>query len=120
MWFHPLGMGSAVLLPEPGCKIRRHREQTTRENIRSGRIVEDKKLLFKQHAAKLDPTLTWWEKLAWDARMASSVARSRAAGGLIDTAKITELFYPTALLRLISPLIGIGWRLRGVLAPQRW
>ncbi len=119
MWFHLLGMGSAVLLPEPCCSIRQHEKQNTRRNIRSGRIVEDKRLLFRQYAAKLDPTLTWWERLVWDARMASSVARSNAIGGMIDATEITELFYPTVFFRLLSPLIGIGWKLRGALAPQR-
>ena len=119
MWFHLLDQGAAVLLPEALSLIRQHGEQTTQTNIPSGRIVRDKQLLFRRYAARLESRLTPLEKLAWDARMASSVARTKAAGGRIDAAKLSELFYPALFLRLLCPLIELGWRLRTLFRSQR-
>ncbi len=119
MWLHLLEKGSAVLIPDPLCRIRQHEGQATRRNIRSGRIVSDKQLLFRQYAAKLEASLTPTEKLAWDARMASSVARTRAAGGALEIGQLTELFYPRFFSLLLRPLAGMGWRLRSIFGPQR-
>jgi len=114
MWFHLLKNGSAVLLPEPRCLIRQHAEQTTQSNIRSGRIVSDKQRLFRQYAAGIEAALTPMEKLSWDVRLVSSVARSRAAGAHVESGAIAELFYPRTSLRLLLPLIGLAWKLCNV------
>lgn len=119
MWLHLLEKGTAVLMPDPLCKIRQHAGQATRENMRSGRIVSDKQLLFRQYAAKLGNSLTLFEKLAWDARMASSVARTRAAGGAPEVGRLTELFYPRIFSLVLRPLAGMGWTLRGLIGSQR-
>ena len=119
MWLHLLEKGSAVLIPDPLCRIRQHAGQATRRNMRSGRIVSDKQLLFRQYAAKLEASLTPMEKLAWDARMASSVARTGAAGGVVDVSQLTELFYPRIFSLVLRPLAGMGWTLRGVIGSQR-
>ena len=116
MWFHLLENGPAVLLPDPGCLIRRHNEQTTRENIQSGRIVGDKRRLFRKYAERLRPSLTVVERLIWDARMASSVGRTRANGGAIETGAVTELLCPPLLFRALCPLVEIGWTIRKVIA----
>lgn len=119
MWFHLLASGSAVLLPEQGCLIRQHPHQTTRANIRSGRIVRDKQLLFRRYAAGISLGLTPFDKLAWDARMASSLARSGIAGATVDCGPLIELFYPKLFRMLIYPLVGSAWRLRSAFPVQR-
>ena len=120
MWFHLLEEGPAVLLTQPLCRIRQHREQLTQANIRTGRIVKDKQLLFRSYAGSVGPSLAMWEKLAWDARMASSVVRSRRCGGVADSVDIGEVFYPRTFRRFLFPLIGLAWRLCGALFSQRW
>ena len=112
MWLHLLGKGSAVLLSEQGCLIRQHPHQATRDNIRSGRVVRDKQLLYRRYAQGISHLLTPLDKLAWDARMASSLARSRMAGGPSDPDALAELFYPKLFRALTNPLVGSAWRLR--------
>jgi glycosyltransferase involved in cell wall biosynthesis len=119
MWFHLLDQGAAVLLPEPLSFIRQHGNQTTKANIRSGRIVRDKQLLFRRYSARVANSLSLTEKLEWDARMASSLVRARAEGCQTDSAAMSELFYPAIFLRLLCPLIGLGWRFRAMLGRQR-
>lgn len=119
MWFHLLQFGAGVLLPDVLTRIRQHGAQTSRVNIRSGRIVQDKQHLFRLYAARLADTLSPWEKLTWDARMASSVARARygAEGG--DTENISEVFFRTAFRRAIVPCLEAFWKLRGAQSAQR-
>ncbi|MBI3715412.1 MAG: glycosyltransferase family 2 protein [Betaproteobacteria bacterium] len=119
MWFHLLESGSAVLLPDPKSRIRLHDAQTTQENIRSGRIVRDKQLLFRQYARRLSAELTFLEKLEWDARLASSVARTRTAGGQVEVNDLAELFYGRTFRWVLCPITGLAWRLRGAVAAQR-
>ena len=119
MWFHLLEMGPAVLLPQPGCRIRRHEAQTTEANIRSGRIIKDKQLLFSQYANRLNSSLTCREKLTWDVRMASSVARTVANGGLVEPIRIAEVFYPAIFVKVLCPLLGLAWKMRSALRVQR-
>jgi glycosyltransferase involved in cell wall biosynthesis len=119
LWFHLLGQGSAVLIPEALCSIRQHGEQATQANMKSGRIVEDKRLLFRQYVDYVKPSLVMWQKLIWDARMASSVARCRECGGTVDAEEIAEVFYPKTFLQLLLPLVGAAWKLRGAFASHR-
>ena len=119
MWFHLLDRGAAVLLPETFSLIRQHGDQTTRANIPSGRIVRDKQLLFRRYAPRILSRLSVTEKLTWDARMASSLARTRAAGGQINKKEISEIFYPRIFSRMLCPLIGLGWRVRAMFGSQR-
>jgi len=119
MWFHLLGQGSAVLRPEVVCSIRQHGDQVTQANMKSGRIVEDKRLLFRQYAGGVEPSLGLWPKLAWDARMASSVVRCRLGGGTVDANAIAEIFYPRWFLQLFLPLAGTAWKMREALGTHR-
>ena len=119
MWFHLLAQGSAVLIGETVCRIRHHEAQLTQANIRVGRIVEDKRRLFNHYGFRGMRSLAQWEKLAWDARMASSVARSRALGGTVDSVRITEVFFAKLFRYLILPLVGVIWTVRGTANHQR-
>lgn len=119
MWLHLLEQGAAVFVPEPLCRIRQHAEQATHGNIRSGRIVEDKRLFFRQYVTRLGGLLSPWDKLIWDGRMASSVARSQLTGGSIDALSISEVFYKSLFLHILVPWIRIRWRFRGTVASHR-
>ena len=119
MWFHLLEHGAVVLLPETMSLIRQHGDQTTQMNIPSGRIVKDKQRLFRRYAARAARGLTFLEKLAWDSRMASSVARTKVAGGRIEVADLSELFYSAIFLWLLLPLAELGWRARELIGNQR-
>jgi glycosyltransferase involved in cell wall biosynthesis len=120
MWFRLLLVGSGVLLPTPLCRIRLHDAQATQANIRSGRLVEDKRRLFRQFAPFLAPGLGLASKWMWDARMASSLARMRAAGGVPpEAASVTEVFSTRLFARLLVPLATLYWKKSPPPAPAR-
>jgi hypothetical protein len=111
MWFHLLAFGPAVLMPEGLCRVRQHADQMTEQNIRSARLLEDKRRLFHQFALVLSSKLTRLQKLAWDCRMASSVARIRRVGGSACPLPSAEVFHPSLFRLLLIPAIATGWHL---------
>ncbi len=119
MWFHLLESGSAVLIPEAACLIRRHSAQTTSANMQSGRIVADKRLLFREYAERLAPILTVAEKFGWDVRMASSIGRLRADRLEGATDGLREVFFPRLFFSLLCPLLNFAWGLQQKLGDQR-
>jgi glycosyltransferase involved in cell wall biosynthesis len=112
MWFHLLGGGDLLLLPDVLCAIRIHPEQGTQHNLRSGRVVEDKRRLFRAYGPRASVGASPWHRLLWDLRMASSVSRSgpetlkrlRADG-------LAEVYFP-ALFRMLWPLVAMWQRMR--------
>jgi hypothetical protein len=113
MWMHLLSHGAAVLVPEALCRIRRHSAQASHENVRSGKVVEDKRRLFRDYGLALAPELTFAEKLLWDARMAVTVCRTRIAGYDVRAEDVTEIFFPRRFAGLTYPLASSVWRLFG-------
>jgi glycosyltransferase involved in cell wall biosynthesis len=113
MWFHLLSRGAAVLLPDALCRVRQHAGQMTAANIRSARLLEDKQRFFRQFAPRIAPMLSWLDTLAWDARMASSVARVRRAGAFGEVSLPAEVFHPVLFRTLLLPLVAAGWTLHG-------
>jgi glycosyltransferase involved in cell wall biosynthesis len=113
MWMHLLTRGAAVLLPEALCRIRQHAGQTSHENVRSGKVVEDKRRLFQDYGAALSPELTIAEKLMWDGRMAVTVCRTRKAGHEVRPEGVAEVFFPRLFSRLTYPVASVLWRLFG-------
>jgi len=113
MWFHLLASGTAVLLPDALCRVRQHAGQLTAANIRSARLLEDKQRFFRQFAPRIAPGLSALDRLAWDARMASSVARVRRAGASGAGIVPAEVFHPAVFRTLLLPAVAAGWRLRG-------
>jgi glycosyltransferase involved in cell wall biosynthesis len=111
MWMHLLTRGAAVLLPEGLCRIRQHAGQTSHENVRSGKVIEDKRRLFQDYGAALSPELTSAEKLMWDGRMAVTVCRTRKAGHEVRPEGVAEVFFPRLFPGLIYPLASALWRL---------
>jgi glycosyltransferase involved in cell wall biosynthesis len=112
MWFHLLASGDLLILPDLLCSIRMHPDQGTQQNLRSGRLVEDKRQLFRAYGPRACVGARPWHRMLWDLRMASSLARSgpetlrsvRAEG-------LAEVYFPT-LFRMLWPLIALwqGWR----------
>ena len=76
MWLRLLERGDLALLPQALCSIRIHPEQATNLNLRSGQVVEDKRRLFREFAARRREQASALDRATWDLRMASSVARS--------------------------------------------
>jgi len=107
MWMHLLTLGAGVLLPDPLCRIRQHAAQSSHDNIRSGKVVEDKRRLFQDYGVALSPELTIAEKLIWDARMALSMARARPAGKLMQSREIKEVFFPNLFAPITYPAIAL-------------
>lgn len=120
MWFRLLAAGSAVLLPEALCRVRQHDAQATQANIRSGLLIEDKRRLFRQFASGPAAGIGVSGRLMWDARMASSLARMRAAGGEPpEPESIAEVFFGRLFARLLVPLATLYWKTSPQPAPER-
>jgi glycosyltransferase involved in cell wall biosynthesis len=110
MWFHLLSQGNAVCLPDVLSNIRRHPEQWSNANLRSGRVIVDKQALFRSFSPLVAPLLTVRQKLWWDLRMASSVGRTRRTLAL-QSSNLHEVFYPTVfrmLCRLTTAAYAAG------------
>ncbi len=116
MWLHLLGKGTAVFERQPLCRIRRHSGQATMANIKSGRVVEDKQLLFRNYLPLVGSSLTVFDKLSWDGRMASSLTRSRLQGNPLDPSAVHEIFYRQVYLHLFIPSMSVLWFLLSVFA----
>ena len=90
-----LARGDAVFLPDALSRVRRHAGQWSNANMLSGRVMTDKRALFRDFVSRLEPSLSVGQKLQWDARMASSIERTRLANGQ-QTTKVEEIFHPFA------------------------
>lgn len=112
MWFHLLEQGDFAFLSEPLCSIRLHEDQQTVRNLRSGRIVEDKRKLFRACLTRpwVRPTLV--RKLRWDVRMASSVAKAGdvSPNGARD---LEEVFFPDFFRSATLPAVRLALRFQG-------
>jgi glycosyltransferase involved in cell wall biosynthesis len=108
MWCHLLRGGALAYVAEPLCLVRVHSAQATRGNIHAGRIIEDKRLLFREMLPRLAGRLSRRERWLWDLRMASSFGRTRAAGAPADAADISEIFHPRTF-RAMVPLATMAW-----------
>ncbi len=109
MWFHLLARGRLAFIPDALCSVRIHDDRATLANIASGRIVDDKRRLFRQIAGEFSADARFFEKLLWDLRMASSVARARIAGAA-RPGEITEVYFGAAFRWLLLPLAERCWR----------
>ena len=108
MWCHLLRGGSLAYVPEALCSVRVHAAQATRDNIREGHIIEDKRRLFREQLPLLEGGLSRGERWLWDLRMASTFGRMRAAGARPDPGEVAEVFHPRAF-RAMVPLASLAW-----------
>jgi glycosyltransferase involved in cell wall biosynthesis len=112
MWLHLLQKGDFAFLPEPLCSIRQHPDQATRVNLRHGRIVEDKSLLFRDFAPALAGSMNLVQKALWDGRMALSLAHARLAGNRVEPRAVREIFFPGIFASLTYPSVALLIRSR--------
>jgi glycosyltransferase involved in cell wall biosynthesis len=110
MWIHLATKGSAVFLPEALCQIRQHGEQLTITNFRSGRLVEEKRRLFRNELSDRRASLPFLCKAAWDIRMVVSIARVRLFEGQVDAKAIDEVYYKPLYL-MLALMLDVGWPL---------
>lgn len=108
LWCHLLRNGALAFRAEPLCSVRRHAGQATQENLRAGRIMEDKRRMFRQLVPALRQRLSRWERCLWDARMALTVARMRKAGTAVDAAAISEIFHPRMFRKIMLPIVSLA------------
>jgi glycosyltransferase involved in cell wall biosynthesis len=114
MWIHLLTKGSAVFLPEALCQIRQHSEQLTISNFRSGRLIEEKRRLFRNELSRRRAALPFLCKAAWDIRMVISIARVRLFEGQVNSKTIDEVYYKRFYL-MLAWMLDIGWPLVRIL-----
>ena len=120
MWMHLMTKGSAVFVPEPLCQIRQHSEQATISNFRSGRLIDEKRRLFRGELSGRSVSLPFSCKVRWDIRMVGSIARVRLFGGQVNAIQIIEVFYRPIFLTLVL-ILNVSWPLvrRWILKSRR-
>jgi glycosyltransferase involved in cell wall biosynthesis len=113
LWFRLLNDGWFAFVPEPLCGIREHPGSGTAGNLRTGKVTQDKLKLFAEYARRPYLHGTLLDRLRWDSRMASSVARQVAAGSTHGVEKVLDAVYHPALFRLATlPLARIVTAIR--------
>ena len=112
LWLRLLDRGDLVILPQPLCSIRIHPRQVTAANLRSGRVVHDKRILFQQFARRFSPA-SLFHRAFWDLRMASSVARAASdVGRGTLSSGVDETYFPRVFRNCLVPLVRAAYRLR--------
>ena len=76
LWFRLLEQGTLAFVPEPLAMIRRHGGQATRDNLRAGGIVQDKKRLYAVYAGRPYVRRTWAKDFGWRLRLAANALRA--------------------------------------------
>jgi glycosyltransferase involved in cell wall biosynthesis len=96
MWFHLLSNGDFFAVPHSLCSIRAHAGQATWDNDSNGRIVGDRKRLFREFEATVGNSAGFFRKVVWDVRMAYAVMRSASAGDCSVEFPMSEVFFRRA------------------------
>jgi len=112
-WLRLLEEGWFSFVPEPLCGIREHPATGSTENLRTGRVSHDKAKLFSVYAETLSQHSSLPERLLWDGRMASSIAREGAAGAQRSASDVLHAVYHPFLFRaLMLPVARAATALR--------
>ncbi len=110
LWLRLLEGRDFAFLEAPLCGIREHGASGTGANLEAGRVTEDKLRLFERYAPRVQGSPL--ERLRWDARMASSVAREAAKHApRRDVSK--AVYYPGLFRAATLPLVRALTALRG-------
>lgn len=105
MWFHLLEQGALVCLPQPLTMIRVHGTQLTREHLRAGQIVKDKKRLFSVYGGKPYIARTRWNMLVWRLRTAYNLWSATPDYNQAERRAALREFVPPSLFYLLLPLL---------------
>jgi glycosyltransferase involved in cell wall biosynthesis len=105
MWFHLLKFGDFIGLSDALCTIRSHPGQATWTNDQSGKIVADRRLLFRQFSASAARSAGVLRKALWDFRMAYAMIRSVPVANSPDDRSISEVFFARTFLAVTYPLV---------------
>lgn len=100
-WLRLLKEGWFSFVPEPLCGIRQHPETGTTGNLRTGKISHDKARLFGVYSETLSPRSSLPERLLWDGRMASSIAKEAAAGAQLSASDVLHAVYHPFLFKTL-------------------
>jgi glycosyltransferase involved in cell wall biosynthesis len=100
-WMRLLEGGWFAFVPEPLCGIRQHPDTGSTENLRKGRVSHDKARLFGVYSATLSPRSSLPERLLWDGRMASSIAKESAAGAQRGAPDVLHAVYHPRLFKAL-------------------
>jgi hypothetical protein len=105
MWFHLLTLGDFISLSESLCTIRSHPGQATWSNDQSGKIVADRRLLFREFSASAAGSAGVFRKALWDFRMAYAIIRSASVLDSPDIQSISEVFFTRTFRAITYPLV---------------
>jgi glycosyltransferase involved in cell wall biosynthesis len=112
-WLRLLEGGLFSFVPEPLCGIRQHPETGSTGNLRAGRVSQDKVRMFEVYKDAVTTGSSLQDRLRWDARMASSIARESAAGAKRSAADaISAVYHPLLFRALMLPAARVATALR--------
>ncbi len=106
MWFYLLEQGELASLAEPLCAIRRHAGQMTKENIKSGALIEDNVRLFEEYAKKPYIRNTWMNDVVRRVRMAYRIWISRKYLEPMRRKEVLRKHSIPLAYYLIMPIVG--------------
>ena len=107
MWFYLLNEGQFEFLSRPLCSVRRHVNQVTNLNLKSGAVLEDKRRLFRQFANDVGSRASIIELAVWDIRMAITIKRTINAGCKVNLKLMKEVFSPIIFFWIWRPLVSL-------------
>lgn len=113
LWLRLLENGRFFYIDEVLCGVREHDSRGTANNLRAGRVTADKVRLFEHYSSRPYLRGSIAERIRWDARMASSVAKQFAAGAG-QSAKVVEkaFYFPRFSSSVLIPLAAVLSRIR--------
>lgn len=115
LWFRLLEQGDLACLPQPLTFVRRHAEQATQDNRRSGTLIEDKQRIFSAYAGKPYVRRTRLRCWMWRARSAYNVWKSDRHSPAMRRFLNPPTFYillPLMVLADFSQQLASRWRSR--------
>ena len=92
MWMYLLRSGDMTYIDRPLCKVRQHPQQATRQHLKSGVVLDNKRQLFREFRGVITRA-TFMDKLRWDIRMAVTLLRTIQADAGGARTNIEEVYF---------------------------
>lgn len=107
MWFRLLEQGKLACTPEPLVYIRQHKDQVTKDNRRTGQVVQDKKRILSAYLTKPYVRKTALRLFIWRLRAAYNVWRGSSADDV--GRRINEFLPPACFYALLPAIVVTDW-----------
>ena len=112
MWMYLLRSGDMTYIDRPLCKVRQHPQQATRQHLKSGVVLDDKRQLFREFRRAITRA-TFIDKLRWDIRMAVTLLRTIQADAGVARTNIEEVYFRALFPWFTLPVARLLWAVVG-------